>query len=313
MIITVTFNPAFDKTASVDHVSSGDLHRLREVRQDIGGKGINVSRTIAALDGKSLACGFAGGACGRRLIEILTEQGIPSDFCPLPGEMRTNLKLVEPKGVLTEFNEPGPEATPADVKALEKKLVDYAAPGVLFALGGNVGPGVSNEVYANLIAKLKAKGAYVLLDADGPLLEVALRAPVRPDIIKPNARELARFFNVQEQNIDRAVLSSLAGALRQSGITYVCISLGEQGAAFYSPEGNWFAPAVPVRVKSTVGAGDAMVAALALGWDRKMPAQDVFQFAVATATAACTTCGTQPADLPTVDSIKCRVELQTIY
>ena len=116
MIVTLTLNPAIDKTARIDALCPRGLNRLGQVERDVGGKGVNVSKMLAALGQDSIACGFAAGQAGRTVVETLRAWPgghITPDFVALPGETRTNLKLVEPDGALTELNEPGPAAGPA--------------------------------------------------------------------------------------------------------------------------------------------------------------------------------------------------------
>lgn len=311
MLITLTLNPAVDVTARLDALRPHALNRLGEVRRDYGGKGVNVSRAVAALGGRSLACGLAAGAGGRALAATLEKQGIGCELVPLPGEMRTNLKLVEPDGALTELNEPGPAVPAAALEALCQKLEGHAAPGVWFVLAGSAGPGVPTDVYAVLTRRLKAKGARVLLDADGPLLGAALAAPVLPDILKPNLHELAGAFGAPEEAADPARIAFWARTLRQNGAGAVCVSLGAGGAAYFGKTGEWFAPALPVKVQSTVGAGDTMAAALALGAERGLPEKDAFRLAMAAAAAACQCPGTQPPRAA-VDDLLDRVRLEPV-
>lgn len=310
MLITVTLNPAIDKTARLDALRPHALNRLREVRRDIGGKGVNVSRAIAALGGQSVACGFAAGQSGRFLIDELTRQGIHTDFVTLGGETRTNLKLVEPDGALTELNETGPAVPAAALEALAQKLEGYAAPGVLFVLAGSAGPGVPPEIYAALTKRIKGKGARVLLDAAGPLLAAALDADVKPDLIKPNLQELAGVFGAAAGSLPQA--AAWARALRRRGVGTVCVSMGAQGAAYFGTRGEWYAPALPIRVQSPVGAGDTMAAALALGAAQDMPEQNTFRLALAAATAACIAPGTQPPARADVEALFAQVRLEPV-
>lgn len=312
MIVTLTCNPAIDKTACVDRVAPHTLHRLTAVRQDIGGKGVNVSRAVAALGGKSIACGFAAGESGRFLKEALEKQGIPADFVGLAGQTRTNLKLVEPDGALTEFNEPGPAAAPADAEALAAKLKGYARPGTVFVLAGSVGPGVPADFYARLTGRLRARGAAVLVDADGPLLAQALQAEVKPNLLKPNLYELAQFLGKDSAALDLPAMTAGVAPLLRQGVESVCVSLGADGAAFFTPAGAWRAAALPVAVRSAVGAGDAMAAALAFGADSGLPAQESFRLAMAAAAAACAAPGTQPPDPEQVRALLPRVRLEPL-
>ena len=312
MIVTLTLNPALDKTAAVPAVRPGTLHRLQQVRTDIGGKGINVSRAVKALGGQTLACGFAAGQTGHFLCAELDRQGIAHDFVPLPGATRTNLKLVTPDGTLTEFNEPGPAAAPADIAVLAQRLEALARPGALFVLAGSAGPGVPADIYAELTARLKGRGAAALVDADGPLLAAALEGTVPPDIVKPNAQELAGYFGLDAAALDNDTLPGLAQTLLARGVGTVCVSLGAKGAALFTQNGGWYAPAVPVPVQSTVGAGDTMAAALALGRQQGMDPPACLRLAVAAAATACMLPGTCPPDRAAAEELIDRVAIQAL-
>ena len=187
MIVTVTMNPAIDKTVDIDQLECGGLNRIKHVELDAGGKGINVSKTIHELGGNSIATGFIAGNTGKVIQNVMEEWQIQNDFIEVSGETRTNTKVFEKSGELTELNEPGPVVSEADIQALLEKLDGYAAEGTLFVLAGSVPSGVEKDIYGKIIERVHRKGAKVLLDADGELFAKALEA--KPDIIKPN-REL---------------------------------------------------------------------------------------------------------------------------
>lgn len=311
MIVTLTMNPALDKTARLDRLIPHRLNRLPEVLWDIGGKGVNVSRTVAALGGKSIACGLAAGQTGAGILRALDElEGVEQDFLTLAqGETRTNLKIVEPDGGLTELNEAGPAATDRDLEQLTEKLMGHAGPGVLFVLAGSVGPGVPTDFYAGLIGRLHERGARVFADADGALLAQAIQAG--PDIIKPNAFELSQYFGLDHIATD-AELIQLGHTLVEQGIGAVCISMGSAGACLVTGEGAWRAPALPVPVASSVGAGDAMVGAISFALDEGRTMEDSFRLAVAASSAAVTTPGTNPPAREMVDRLLPQVQLHRV-
>ena len=122
MIVTVTMNPAIDKTVDIDALERGGLNRIQKVEYDAGGKGINVSKTIRELGGTSIAAGFLGGNAGRTIEAVLNEKGIQNDFIWVDGETRTNTKVFEKSGEVTELNEPGPQILEEQVEQLIKKL-----------------------------------------------------------------------------------------------------------------------------------------------------------------------------------------------
>lgn len=309
MTITVTINPAIDKTARAEAIHLRGLNRLTRVEKDVGGKGINVSKAIAALGGSSIACGFLAGATGRLIEELLQKEGITPDFIHVSGETRTNLKLVEPGGYLTEFNEQGPTVTGEELAALRNKLVSYASPETIFVLAGSRCPGVPEDIYRQLILAVKEKGSRVFLDADGPLFAKALEAC--PDVVKPNSFELAQYFGLEGEP-SREKIVALGRRLVERGVKLVCVSMGGKGACFFTEKRSWYAPGLPVEVRSAVGAGDAMAAALCYGLDQGMALEDRLRLAMAASAGAVTTEGTKPPDRALVARLEEQVTLTPI-
>jgi len=310
MIITVTLNPAIDKTALVNgKVKAGSLNRLTQTVTDAGGKGINVSKTIAMLGGKSVAAGFLGRGGSGRIIDSLDDAGIGHDFVLTEGETRTNLKVMDPDGVLTEFNEAGPEIGPDRVRELFSKMDGYNRAGNIFVFAGNVPAGVSRDIYEKMILSVNAGGGKVFFDADGELFRSGLKAV--PFLIKPNDFETAQYFN-EEEEMSLEKLIECGEKFLAMGIRQVVISRGKNGALFFSGDCILKAGALKVPVRSSVGAGDAMVAAMAYAEDTGMAFPDAARLAMAVSAGAVITEGTKPPDRGTVSSLESRVELTTI-
>lgn len=308
-IITVTLNPAVDKTAWVEKLQIGGLNRVREAREDAGGKGINVSRAVCAFGGETLALGFLGGRQGMVICETLDRDGVPSCFTPIGGETRTNLKLVGDDGSVTEINEAGPDVTDAELAALLESAETQIQKGDLVVLSGSAPKGVPKTIYAEMIELSHRCGARVLLDADGELFAEGIAA--KPDIIKPNFLELSAYCEKQrimmEGADDFARAVSAVRVLAKQGIAEILVSMGEQGAVLLTEKEAWRAPALPVTVCSTVGAGDTMAAAYALTSMRGEPVKERLRFATAAAAGAVTTQGTRPPDLALVMELQGRV------
>lgn len=305
MIITVTMNPAIDKTIDIGAFVHGGLNRISHIEKDAGGKGINVSKTIHHLGGTSVATGFLGGDAGDFIERSLISYGIKTDFIRVDGETRTNTKVVEPNGIVTELNEPGPHVTEEKINELIRKLEDYASPDTLVVLAGSIPAGMDQTIYRVITEKMHAKGASVLLDADGALFEETLKA--QPDIIKPNHLELKTYFHqagvyFPESIVDQAIVS-MGHFLLTSGIRQVVISRGSGGAIFLNEKEMYLCPALPVHAHSTVGAGDAMVAAIACGWEKKQPFREIARLAMAASAGAVTTIGTKPPEKELVEDL----------
>ncbi len=167
MIVTVTMNPAIDKTVDIDKLQHGGLNRIQKVEYDAGGKGINVSKTIQELGGTSVATGFLGGNAGRTIESVLNEKGIQNDFIMVDGETRTNTKVFEQTGEVTELNEPGPMISDGQIGQLMEKLEGYANAQTLFILAGSIPNGVDKGIYGEITRRVHAHGAKVLLDGAG--------------------------------------------------------------------------------------------------------------------------------------------------
>jgi 1-phosphofructokinase len=306
MIITVTMNPAIDKTADLDRLERGGLNRLKNVIVDAGGKGINVSKTIKELGGETIATGFVGGSGGVLIKKVLLEQGIQSDFIEIKNEIRTNLKVVEADGYVTELNEPGPYVTEEELELLTAKLLRYANEDTLFVLAGSIPNGINKSVYKTLTQKLKEKGAKVFIDADGELFINSLEAS--PDFIKPNRHELEEYFHM-DYRVDEDELVTMGERLLDKGIRMVAISLGQMGALFITKEKVLRCPGLKVEAHSTVGAGDAMVAALSYGLNQGLALEECAKLGLATSAGAVTTKGTKPPKRELVDELLQKVEV----
>lgn len=312
MIITVTMNPAVDKTIEINRLVHGGLNRISHVELDAGGKGINVSRTVRELGGVTVAAGFVGGSAGAVIERELKALGIQTDFVHVGGETRTNTKVCEEDGTLTELNEQGPEIAPHELEELLARLENYAGAGVLFVLSGSIPRGIDTDIYARIIRLVHGKSAQVLLDADGELFSRALAAA--PDLIKPNRMELEQYAGMADLDL---ALPEAARRLRRGGISTVAVSLGPDGALFFGQDDvgeayELYCPGLPVQVRSTVGAGDAMVAALALAWDRGLPPEEMIRTCMAASAGAVTTSGTKPPARELVEELKARVEIQAL-
>lgn len=309
MIITVTLNPAVDKTADLERFDHGGLNRLTNIINDAGGKGINVSKTIQALGGETIATGFLGGSAGMMIENALNDLDIKHDFIKVSGNTRTNLKVVEHNGFVTELNEPGPEISEADVKELEEKLLSYAGDDTIYVFAGSIPASVDKEAYCDLIRAVKAKGSKVFLDADGELFVKGLKA--QPTIIKPNKAEVEEHFGMETSATEEELIS-MGKKLLEEGPELVAVSRGAMGALFFTKDAVYSCAGLKVDAHSTVGAGDAMVAALTYGIDSKLSLPDCIRLGMATSAGAVTTKGTKPPTRALVDELMEKVEIQTL-
>lgn len=308
MIVTVTFNPAVDKTVEIDRLERGGLNRIKRMELDVGGKGINVSKTIRELGGESIAVGFLAGNTGRMIERALGEMGIRTDFIFVDGETRTNTKVIEADGTVTELNEAGAAIDKGKIGALLEKIEGYADENALFVLAGSVPSGVDKMIYSDIIRLVHKKGARVLLDADGELFKNALEAC--PDMIKPNREELEEYVGHNCKNTGELVQA--AGELSRKGIGLVAVTMGSDGAIIAKGDCVAKSRALSVEAHSTVGAGDAFVAALAYAWENGLDDDEMMRLCMAASAGAVTTVGTKPPAKALVERLEKEVVVERV-
>ncbi|MDX3117632.1 1-phosphofructokinase family hexose kinase [Streptomyces scabiei] len=267
MILTVTLNTALDLTYRVPALRPHASHRVTDVRERPGGKGLNVARVLAALGHEVTVTGFTGGATGRRVQELLTgTAGVADALVPVAGATRRTIAVVDAHaGDTTQLNEPGPLVTPSEWSAFQEAYEGLLADADAVALCGSLPPGVPVGAYAVLIRTARAAGVPVLLDTSGEPLRRGVAA--RPDIVKPNADELAELTGSHEP------LRATQDA-RRRGARSVVASLGAEGLVAATPEGRWRATP-PARVRGNpTGAGDSVCAGLLSGLVERLPWPD---------------------------------------
>lgn len=300
-------NPAIDKTIETERFFYGALNRIAPPLTDAGGKGINVSKTIKAMGGKSIATGFLGKEGSETILSCLQKEGIENDFVFVDGVTRTNLKIMEKDGTLTEINEEGMTVSGEKIEELLKKLESYAAQDVWFVLAGSIPKGVDKNIYAHITEKLKAKGAKVFVDADGELFAKAVKAV--PDMLKPNHIELAEYFGLKEEPTEEQLIT-FGKKLLAEGVESIAVSRGSHGALFLHAGENKVirCDAMQVEVHSTVGAGDAMVAALVFAKDTNMSWEEGITLAMAASNGAVTTMGTKTPEKSVITALQKQVK-----
>ncbi len=309
MIYTVTLNPALDKTARVDRFTLDEVNRISDVREDPGGKGINVSKVISKLGGQSRAVALLGGSVGEKIAGMLEAQGIDVWAFEAAGETRTNLKVVDPElDTHTDINEPGPQASIAQLDAMREALAEKLVEGDIVVLSGSLPKGAPVATYAAWARSCSAAGAKVFLDADGDALTRGLDAS--PYLVKPNDAELSRLCG-RELSGEADVVAE-ARALVSRGVGRVVVSMGGAGAVVVDGNHALRARSPKVEVGSTVGAGDSVVAALAFAEERGMSLEDATRLAMATGAANVMQSGTQAAERSLVDSLMDKVTIEAL-
>ncbi len=258
MIVTLTPNPSIDRTVAVDGLRHGEVNRATSSRIDPGGKGINVSRALAAQGVATMAVLPVGGPEGGVIASLLDAAGVPNRTVTVTGTVRSNVAVVEPDGATTKVNEPGPVLSPEEVDAVLARAL-HAASGADWLVGsGSLPPGAPDTLYATLVARARAIGCRVAIDGSGAAMRHAVAAG--PSLVKPNHEELTELVGHPLPTLGD-VLDAAAG-LVSAGVERVVVSLGRDGAVLVDADTVAHVRTTVPQVLSTVGAGDCTLAGL---------------------------------------------------
>ncbi len=297
MIAALCANPCVDRTVEVEKFTPGGMNRILRTRADGSGKGVNIALACAKLGMDSVCLGFMPGQGNGLVLGRLVAGGCQSDFVACPGVVRINLKVLDrSSGVITEINESGPTVDDTLVESLINSAINWAARCSFLVLTGSTPPGCPADIYRRITEEVKreASGCRVVLDAEGARLAEGLKAV--PFLVKPNRYELELLCGRNLETI--ADIHAEAQRLIGLGVTVVAVSLGGEGAYITDGKQAFRAAAMDVPVRSTVGAGDSMVAGMLLALDQELPLEEVFRYGVAAASSSVTTEGTGLIDEP---------------
>lgn len=286
-ILTLTLNPALDLTVQLPRLEPGQVNRSNEMHTHAAGKGINVAQVLADLGHQLTVGGFLGENNLQAFEALFARRGFVDAFIRVPGETRSNLKLAESGGRITDINGPGPMVSDAAQQALLDRL-DQIAPGHdAVVVAGSLPQGVSAQWLQALIVRLKELGLRVALDTSGEALRAALDAG--PWLIKPNTDELADVLGIEATSV--TAQAQAASRLHAQGVEHVVISDGAEGVNWFSVGSAMHATPPRVLVASTVGAGDSLLAGMLHGLLNADPPEQTLRTATAIAALAVTQIG----------------------
>jgi 1-phosphofructokinase family hexose kinase len=311
-IITVTVNPILDRTLSVAQLRPGEFHRAQVLRQELCGKGITVTRALAALGIPSKVLGFIGGITGEAFKSGLTAEGFDIDFIDVSGETRhSTLILDERSGQYTKINEPGPTVSLEHMSALQTKIEAMAQPGDIWVFSGSLPPGAPDDFYADLIQRAQERGARAFLDSSGTAFNSGMRA--RPFGVKPNSDEAAEFFGQALDNDDDHS-AAIDRFLRNEGVEVAAITRGVHGLVLgiKSAEREKIVFAIPphVEVRSPVAAGDSALAGILWGMADGCDPAEIARRSVACGTATAMQEGSGIGSRALVERLLAQVEVR---
>lgn len=286
-VLTITLNPAIDQTVYIDNFTVDKVNRISKIQNDAGGKGINVASYLASSDLKVGVTGFLGANNMGIFEELFEKLFIENRFVLLNGETRTNVKVVDSKNkTVTDINQSGFHISDEKLNELEELLFSKKEAN-WYVFSGSLPNGLSKDIYKRWIIKAHDLGIKVALDASGESFTEALSA--NPEIIKPNNHELASFVS-QSLNTKNDIVFH-AKKLLDDGIQIVCVSMGENGALILKENEIFHAMPSEVEVKTTVGAGDAMLSGLILSQIKNFDTKKSIKLATAYSMSSVETVG----------------------
>jgi len=275
-VVTITLNPAIDRTVTISNFTAGAVNRIESVRSHPGGKGVNVASALADHGHGVAVTGFLGRSNAGAFEELFSQKKIADHFVRIAGQTRIGIKITDPvRAETTDINFPGPAPTSEELSMLRWQIATLEAE--WFVVAGSLPPGVDPKIYREIIASLRQTGRKVLLDTSGEAFSLALEAG--PTVVKPNIHEFEAFIGYPLSNEQEVVAA--ARTLIDRGIELVVISMGKEGACFITATESVMARPPEIEVKSTVGAGDAMVAGILSGQLEKISLGECARLATA--------------------------------
>lgn len=294
MVYTITLNPALDYVMKVGKLRYDDINRSKSEEIYYGGKGINVSVILTRLGVHNKALGFVAGFTGRKLEQMLVDEGIDCDFNRLSnGQTRINVKIKADTEL--DVNASGPDISEDDIKDLMDKLDDIGKDDYL-VLAGSIPSTLPDDIYERILSRLQSRGVNFIVDATGDLLKKAL--PYNPFLVKPNHHELGDLFGVETKTEEDIV--KYARKVQEMGARNVLVSRAKDGATLIDENSNVTTFAnVEGELVNSVGCGDSMVAGFLAGYINKKD----YAYALKLG-AACGNATAFSEELATADEIK---------
>jgi len=253
-ILTLTLNPALDLTVRLARLEPGDVNRSETLLTHAAGKGVNVAQVLADLGHQVSVGGFLGADNPQAFEALIASRQFGNAFIHVPGETRSNIKIAEQHGRVTDINAPGPLVSEHAQNELLKLISAIGGEFDAVVVAGSLPRGVSPQWFQHLLERLKSLGLKVALDTSGEALRAGLKAG--PWMVKPNTQELAEALDNAPDAIHQ---------LHQQGVEHVVVSDGAAGVTWYRSGTALHATPPTVTVASTVGAGDSLLAGMLHG------------------------------------------------
>lgn len=309
-IVTVTLNASIDQTAIIPNFTAGEVNRVAREQSDAGGKGVNVASFLADFGHAVAVTGVLGADNQELFLRLFADKKLIDRFIRVPGHTRVNIKVADDaRHQVTDINFPGVNVPAETIGAVSATIDALAGEGAeVFILSGSLPTGVAPAIYRDIATRLKVRGCKVVVDTSGEALARAVEAA--PDIIKPNIDELVGLLGCPLD--DEAAIVAAARSLRTRGIGWVVVSMGGEGAIFVTADAAVRATSPPAPVKSTVGAGDAMVAGIVHASLQNLGVEDCARIATAFSLGALGEIGPHLPSPDVVDAFARQVTIRRI-
>lgn len=307
-IMTVTLNPAVDKTYTTQSVIVGNVNRMRTAMKIAGGKGVNVTKILRQYDCEVAATGFLGGYSGRFIEEELEKRGVDCRFIHVEDETRSNMNILADDGYVTEILEPGPVIPDRERDTFFEQYNTLLEECGLVILSGSVARGLDDDIYEKLIVRAADADVPVCLDSSGEGLRYGLRA--KPQMIKPNWKELE--YIMGHRIADRGEIIESAKFLRSRGISRVIVSMGNKGLLSVTGRGVLYARAAGIVPVNTVGCGDSVVASYAVSYAKGESEEKAIVRACAVSAANATTLESASIPMETAEDLMNKIILEKV-
>ena len=297
LILTLTINPAVDRTVIVDKLVFEDRGYIDARSEAAGGRGVNASHVLHSFGARTVALLTAGGEAGAKIEQSLAGMGFPFETVRVKADSRTNLTISDRQGLTIKLNEVGAPLEKDEIRALMKLLEARLTKARWLMICGSLQPGIPPHLYCEMLFMARKRGVRTLLDSDGDALNHALEA--KPTAIKPNQQEAERLLG--RAIITRSQSLDALERIRAMGPEMVILSLGSRGALAASPEGVFEVVPPRLDVLCPIGSGDALAAAFVWAMNKKKAFYESVRWGVATGTATATLPG---ISFPAFDRVK---------
>jgi 6-phosphofructokinase 2 len=306
MIYAITLSPILNRTIDVEEIIYDDCNQIVEGRSRPEGRGIDVSRVIKEMGGQSIALGFIGGYAGLELEGRLINEGIVCDFIRINDEVRTKTIIYQrKKNLQTLLCTARPEVNSFEIAAFYNKIKEIPADSFV-VLGGAIPRGISDNFFAQVTTTLREKGVKVILDADEEVLKRGVNAG--PHLIKPNIHEFGRLIGKTVTDLEE-VFHEAKPYLNL--VEYIVVSAGPRGVAGVSKEGNYLVTPPKVKVRSSIGAGDSLVAGMVFVLSKGGSFEEALALGVACGTASTLNAGGGLCVKEDIEAVKKDVIIKT--